>query len=203
VAITVDDVFLSFVENGLPALRARNVPVTVFPPTGFLGRPSSWNDYGGENRVGETVLSAEQLKIISQYENVEIGSHTVTHCDLSLLPTDAAKDELSQSKRVLEELTGKRVIAFSAPYGRFGPRERKLASECGYAFFFTSTPESFQGALKEGTFGRVDVQPEDSWMEFKLKVLGAYRWISVASIWKAKLKALLPKRKPLRQFAHV
>ena len=187
VAITVDDVFLGFVINGLPELCQRNIPVMLFPPTGYLGRKSSWNDYGGENKVGEEVVSADELKRIARFNTVYFGSHGVTHSDLALLSEKEATEELRNSKRSLEAIVGREITAVSFPYGSYGSRELKLASEAGYKFYFDSTPQKIFSTMGEGLIGRVDVQPTDWNIEFRLKVCGAYRWVRWASAWKRKV----------------
>ena len=135
VAITVDDVFQSFVANGLPELCRRNLPVTLFPPTGYLGRKSAWDDYGGVNKVGENVVSTDELKAIAKLGNVDFGSHGVRHADLTLLPETEARQELENSKKSLEGIVGREITAFSFPYGSHGARELRLAREAGYQFF--------------------------------------------------------------------
>ena len=190
VAITVDDVFQSFVQNGLPALCERNLPVMLFPPTGYLGRKSAWNDYGGENKVGETVVSSEDLKQIAKMSNVDFGSHGVSHADLGLLPESEAREELQNSKRLLGDILGREITAFSFPYGSYGPRELRLAREIGYKFIFDSTPQQVYSDLGEGLVGRVDVQPADWELEFRLKLCGAYRWVRWASAWKKRVHSV-------------
>jgi peptidoglycan/xylan/chitin deacetylase (PgdA/CDA1 family) len=193
VAITVDDVFQSFVANGLPELCRRNLPVTLFPPTGYLGRKSSWDDYGGENKVGETVVSADDLKAIAIFGNVDFGSHGVMHADLTLLPEAKARQELQDSKNSLEGIVGREITAFSFPYGSHDARELRLAREVGYLFFFDSTPQQMVSKLGPGLIGRVDVQSTDWDIEFRLKICGAYRWVRQASAWKKKARSWFSK----------
>ncbi len=190
VAITVDDVFCSFVLNGLPELCQRNIPVMLFPPTGYLGRKSSWNDYGGVNKVGEVVASADDLKQIAAFNNVDFGSHGVTHSDLALLPEAEARQEFKNSKKSLEAIVGREITAFSFPYGSYGSRELQLAGEAGYKFYFDSIPQQMLSTVGEGLIGRVDVQPTDWDIEFRLKVCGAYRWVRRASALKKKLRSI-------------
>jgi peptidoglycan/xylan/chitin deacetylase (PgdA/CDA1 family) len=184
VAVTVDDAFCSFVRNGMPELSRRRIPVMVFVPTGYLGRKSAWDDHGGENRVGEEVASVEDLKRMAQYDTVDFGSHCVTHPDLVRLSEEEARRELRDSKAQLEAIVGREIVALSFPYGGYGPRELKLAAEAGYKFCYDSTPQSVTGAVRGGLMGRVDVQPTDWGIEFRLKLLGAYRWVRWASVWK-------------------
>jgi peptidoglycan/xylan/chitin deacetylase (PgdA/CDA1 family) len=113
----------------------------------------------------------------------------VRHADLALLTETEARQELENSKTALESIVGREITAFSFPYGSHGKRELRLARETGYEFFFDSTPQQFVATLEKGLIGRVDVQPTDWDIEFRLKVCGAYRWVRMASAWKRKLLA--------------
>jgi peptidoglycan/xylan/chitin deacetylase (PgdA/CDA1 family) len=187
VAVTVDDAFCSFVQNGLPELSQRRIPFTLFVPTGYLGRESAWFDYGGENRVGEPVASIEEIKQVARHDMADFGSHCVTHPELVCLPEEEARRELQDSKTQLETIVGREIVALSFPYGSHGPRELRLAAEVGYRFYFDSTPQSVTSALRGGLIGRVSVQPTDWDIEFRLKLLGAYRWVRRASAIKRRL----------------
>jgi peptidoglycan/xylan/chitin deacetylase (PgdA/CDA1 family) len=191
VAVTVDDAFSSFVRNGLPELSHRGIPFTLFVPTGYLGRNSAWDDYGGENRVGEPVATVEDIQRVSRDATASFGSHCVTHPNLVRLSEEDARRELRDSKARLEEIVGREIVALSFPYGSYGLRELKLAAEAGYRFYFDSTPESVASALRGGLIGRVSVQPTDWGIEFRLKLLGAYRWVRRASAWKQRLRSRL------------
>jgi peptidoglycan/xylan/chitin deacetylase (PgdA/CDA1 family) len=196
VAVTADDAFCSFTENGLPELCQRGIPVTVFVPTGYVGRKSAWDDYGGENRVGELVAAAEDLRHMAKWETVDFGSHCVSHPDLPQLSEAEAARELRESKAALEAIVGRKVVALSFPYGRYGSRELRLAAEAGYEFYFDATPQSVSSAIRGGLMGRVSVQPTDWDIEFRLKLLGAYRWVRWGSAAKRRVLSLLG-RKPV------
>jgi peptidoglycan/xylan/chitin deacetylase (PgdA/CDA1 family) len=188
VIVTFDDAFQSFFLNALPVLAAANVPALLFVPTGYLGRTSTWFDYGGENAVGEEVVSAEELKRSVTAYPLEIGSHTVSHANLRELTDEEALAELRESRQALESLCQRKINAMSFPYGSGGARETKLAALAGYDFCFGVLPETLVGSIHAGLVGRVSVQPTDWDLEFKLKVLGAYRWVSRASAWKKRAR---------------
>ena len=202
VAITVDDVFESFVANGLPELCRRNIPVTLFPPPAYFGQQSAWDDYGGQNKIGETVVSENHLKAIAKLDNVHFGSHGVTHADLALLPEAETRQELQDSKRSLQNLVAHEIVALSFPYGSYGPRELRLARELGYRFLFDSTPQQMVSRMGEGLIGRVDVQATDWNIEFRLKVCGAYRWVRQASVWKRKVRTWFAKPSATKELKH-
>lgn len=194
VAITADDAFCSLIEHGIPELNQRQIPVTLFVPTGYLGRPSSWDDQGGENKVGEEVVSADDLKRLAECILVNFGSHCVTHPDLTRLAKEEVWFELQQSKELLETIVGRKINALSFPYGSHGLRELELAENAGYRFCFDSTPQTVFSVMPEGLTGRVSVQPTDWDIEFSLKVIGAYRWVRWASSWKRRMRSLrIPK----------
>jgi len=131
---------------------------------------------------------------MAQWETVDFGSHCVLHPDLPRLSEEEAVRELRESKAALEAMVGRNIVALSFPYGSYGPRELKLAAEAGYEFCFDSTPQSVSSAVRGGLMGRVSVQPTDWDIEFRLKLLGAYRWVRWGSAAKRRLLLFLGRR---------
>lgn len=188
VSVTFDDAFRSFKEWAFPELAQRMIPTIVFVPSGYLGKKSAWLDNGGDNPVGEVVMSVADLRAAVESELVQIGSHSVSHPNLVDLGIQEARSELEQSKKTLEAILGKDVESFSFPYGSVTEREVRLAREVGYKLLFSIAPEQLVSKAKYGLVGRVNVQPTDWLIEFRLKVLGAYRWMPMASAWKRRWK---------------
>ncbi len=62
-------------------------------------------------------LNPEQLKRLATEYGLAIGNHTVTHSHLRALKPDVAHAEIADGKRLLEEMTGAKVRAFTVPYG--------------------------------------------------------------------------------------
>jgi len=56
--------------------------------------------------------------------------------------------------------------------------------------------------MGEGLIGRVDVQPTDWDVEFKLKICGAYRWVRRASAWKRKVRSWFGDPAPRKDSIH-
>ena len=63
---------------------------------------------------------------------VEIGSHTMTHPDLTAIDDDALRWELSESKVRLEDLTGDEVSSFCYPFGYFNRQASEAVAAAGY-----------------------------------------------------------------------
>jgi hypothetical protein len=78
-------------------------------------------------------LSWDQIREMSD-GGIEIGSHTVTHPYLTKMTSEAMKFELAESKRVIEENTGKQVKSLAYPAGAFDRKVQACAEECGYEF---------------------------------------------------------------------
>ncbi len=188
VVVTFDDAFRSFTENALPILADVGIPVILFVPTGFLGRKSAWRDYGGPNQVGEEVVSAHELKQLTRQYQIEVGSHSVTHPNLVEVSKEQLRVELRDSRQALELLLLRNINSISFPYGSYGERELQFARETGYDFCLGGASQMLVGSIEPGIIGRVSVAPSDWNWEFKLKILGAYRWQARASAWKQKLQ---------------
>lgn len=73
----------------------------------------------------------------------EIGSHTLTH---PVLPEISAKDatsEISTSKTLLEDVTGRSVTSFCYPRGAYLPEHREMVKEAGYLYARTVARYAF------------------------------------------------------------
>ena len=124
--ITFDDGFESFFIHALPALDAHGIKATVFPIAGFIGKSSYWDVLPRQSHMNQF-----QLKTVSQRGH-EIGSHTMTHSNLTFLRDEDVRRELLDSKHLLEDLIGKPVTSLSFPYGCWNRRIWEKALEIGY-----------------------------------------------------------------------
>jgi peptidoglycan/xylan/chitin deacetylase (PgdA/CDA1 family) len=82
-------------------------------------------------------LSKSQILRMSQ-EGMKFGSHGKTHKFLSTLDENELKLELQESKKVLEEITGKKIDLLSLPGGYYSSKVKRMAKELGYKGICTS-----------------------------------------------------------------
>lgn len=191
VAVTFDDGFCSVIQNAIPELEARHIPTTIFVPSGWLGKSPSWIDVEEDLKAQEVVLDVRQLSQLNRHPLVAIGSHCITHPDLCRLAEPEAREEIFGSKSQLEKLLQKEVCLFSFPFGAYADRHVAWAREAGYHRVFTTSPELFKRHDGQPyVVGRVKADPTDWFLEFQLKILGAYRWLPMASWCKHRLKGL-------------
>jgi peptidoglycan/xylan/chitin deacetylase (PgdA/CDA1 family) len=194
VAITFDDGFASTIETILPVITQKAIPATFFIPASYLGKEADWiTDIDRRQRVGY-IISADNLKLLSKHKDVIIGSHGMNHLRLTNMMDDEARKELADSKKVIENMTGKNVRMLSFPFGAYDDHHIAMARGAGYDYVFTIDPTVVIAAGDEFVIGRVEVDPADWHLEFMLKVSGAYRWHPYVSRLKKRLWAMHSQR---------
>lgn len=86
-------------------------------------------------------FSARELAEASKEPLLEIGGHTVSHCQLSRLDEQSALADMKQNKLQLENLIEREVRHFCYPFGdeaSCGEREFRLAEAAGFKTAVTS-----------------------------------------------------------------
>jgi len=124
--ITFDDGFASFYSEAFPILESSGIKVTVFPIAGFVGKMSQWDVLPLQLH-----MNAAQIREVAGHGH-EIGSHTLTHSNLTFLSEQDVVKELRESKRMLEDVIGKPVTSLSFPFGCWNARIWEKALELGY-----------------------------------------------------------------------
>ena len=144
VMITFDDGYRDVLWHAAPVLHRLHMPATEFVITSRISGPDSsfltWPELIRLERLG-----------------IEIGSHTVTHADLSALPAADAFRELRDSRRVLEEHLHRIVRSLAYPYGKTSAAVVALARKAGYVLAMTTEPGTRQSARKPLLLRRVEI----------------------------------------------
>jgi len=115
VALTFDDGFADFATIAFPELHRRGWPVTVFLPAGHVGGFDRWeapSPFGHRPLIDWPTVSELAA------HGVDFGGHGVVHTDLTRVRGAALEAEVLDSKRAIEDRTGREVTSFAAPYGR-------------------------------------------------------------------------------------
>lgn len=130
IAITFDDGFANFAEEGLPVLQRFGFTATVYVITGMVGRTTQWTDRG-RSLPSLPVLDWEEIEHLHT-QGVEIGAHTITHGFLTQYSPGSLKNELEAPRTTLEERLGVPVRSFAYPQGDYDERVVQAVREAGY-----------------------------------------------------------------------
>lgn len=166
VVITFDDAYETVLRYAFPLLREYGFTATIFAVTGFIGCTNVWD-------VGVPGLRSRHLGWDELAEmaagGCSIGSHTVTHIDLTKAPADRVRTELVGSKHVLEERLGVRVDFLSYPFGRYDDRTIRLAREAGYRGAVSSYPRGKNWRDDPFALRRMGIYIIDTMADFRIK----------------------------------
>ncbi len=122
ILITFDDGYLSNYLYAYPILKKLNIKATMFVITDRRGKALSINPHFSWNQAREMVDSGI----------IDIYSHTHSHQVSTTLSDERLAYELSVSKRLIEQHTGKKCNVLAFPNGIAGEREIAAAKHAGY-----------------------------------------------------------------------
>jgi len=133
VALTFDDAFTNFATIAWPLLRDNNLSATLFVPTHHVGRSNQWGATPGGSMPTLHILDWESLGSLAE-EGVELGAHSRTHADLSMLSDSQVIDEIEGSFEDIARETGTSASGLAYPYGRVDDRVASIArGHCAWA----------------------------------------------------------------------
>lgn len=122
VILTFDDGYDNFYQFAYPELKKRGMVAVSYVITG---------------KIGGLYMTETQIKDVSA-NGFEIGSHTISHPDLSVISVEKARSEIFSSKQILENMIGKTVVSFCYPSGKYNAETIDLVKEAGYQYAVTT-----------------------------------------------------------------
>ncbi|MGE5429450.1 MAG: polysaccharide deacetylase family protein [Syntrophomonadaceae bacterium] len=198
VIVTFDDGFKSIIKNALPELQKLEIPCAIFFPVKYLGQRPEWECNKRFHDGDEEIMTSRDLKDLP-VELVKIGSHSFSHSMMTKLDPPAVKVEFIRSKEILESISGAEVNLFSFPYGDVNNELTQQALAAGYKRTFTSSYEVVKSEMNKSVIGRVRTDPSDNLLEFKLKIMGAYKWMIYLRFLKEKFLNLRGKTEEVKE----
>jgi peptidoglycan/xylan/chitin deacetylase (PgdA/CDA1 family) len=126
IVLTFDDGYVDFMTTAAPVLKQYGFAAMLFVVTGIRDGGA----YTSVWRSKRPLLSPDQTRRVKAM-GFSLGSHTVTHPDLTTVDEKTLKCELQESRAALEAL-GETFFAFAYPGGTFSRRERSAVERAGY-----------------------------------------------------------------------
>ena len=112
VLVTFDDAYLDNYELALPLLRQLGVPATIFVPTDYIGKTSSW-----DGAAASPLMSIEQLHATAS-EGFELGLHSHRHASYGELTAEELAQDVRACNATMRDLGLPYVSALAYPYGK-------------------------------------------------------------------------------------
>ncbi len=161
-ALPANPIVLSF-DDGYRSIYTQAFP--ILKEYGFIGTL-----YLCTNKIDtESGLTTEMIKEMSLH-GFEIGSHTVSHPDLTKINTARLSQEIKDSKSVLESLVGQEVSTFCYPSGQSNLSVREEVQEAGYLGAVTTRYGYASADQNSYLLNRIRVNKKDSLQAFQKKL---------------------------------
>lgn len=180
VVLTFDDAYENFYEYAFPVLQKHGFPATVYAISSMLGKNANWLAVDGH--ATPPLMTAARLRQLRS-AGIDIGSHSVSHVRLAEQTTERIHEEVTRSKKELEDAIGERIDHFCYPYGSHDIRAVEAVAEAGYLSATTCERASATAADDPLTLPRKAVAWGDS---------------LIGVLWKMHFKNT-PKRPPIRR----
>ncbi len=170
VALSFDDGFRDVAENALPVLAEHGFRATVFVATAIVDGRASFSWYERQ----PPVLGWDEIASLDRGGTLYFEPHSLTHPNLLRLGEAAARREIAESRRELEERLGRATTVFCYPAGVFSERERRLAEEAGFTAAVSCEPGANTASTDRFALHRVQIDRRDGLIDFRAKLLGGY-----------------------------
>ncbi len=126
VMITIDDGYRSVYNIAYPILKKYGFSAVFFIYIDYVG-------------VSKKAITWDQLRQMKK-NNIYIGSHSVSHSDLSKMKQNEnskmydkrLRKEIFTSKKIIDNKLNQDTMFFSYPFGRQNPKVLRLAEQAGY-----------------------------------------------------------------------
>jgi peptidoglycan/xylan/chitin deacetylase (PgdA/CDA1 family) len=127
--ISFDDGFLNVLTHAMPVLDELGFTATCYFVAHRLGGVNDWDAQADPD--GSPLMSRDDMLAWRDHGH-EIGSHTLDHVALSQVSAHASHEQVRESKRRLEALSGQSIESFCYPYGDLDGRVRDQVEAAGY-----------------------------------------------------------------------
>jgi hypothetical protein len=101
----------------------------------------TWSGRDLQIRETHRLMTAEEVRTLSERPGHDVGAHTVHHLMLPTHPLDVQRRELSENRDMLERITGRPVRALAYPYGVCDLSTTEMAESVGFTVAVSVTDD--------------------------------------------------------------
>ena len=130
VLLTFDDGYADFAERAAPVLIRIGARATVYVVTGRVGHLATWLPFEAERR--RPLMDWTDINALAS-AGFEIGSHSHSHAALDALAPQDVEGEVTRSRDLIADKTGRPPTSFCYPNGHHNPRIRAAVKAAGFS----------------------------------------------------------------------
>lgn len=168
VALTFDDGYRDNLTAAAPILEHYGACATVYVIANRT-EPLSGGGYADGSPFAPLLTDAE-LKALAATNVFEIGSHTVSHLDLTSSDEAIAIEELIKSRESLQRIIGAPVRGFAYPYGAFADQLIPAVQRAGYDHAVRGGAPTGDLVSDHYRLGRIRISGRDNFLNFLIKI---------------------------------
>ena len=170
--ITFDDGYEDVYDNALPIMKKFGFHSICYFVTNLIGFHNVWD----ENQDNFNKLNLMNTEKIRSWLNngMDIGSHTATHKNLTILNSEEKKSEIELPKKYFKDTFSINVNSFSYPFGKFDEEALNLVKK-----FYNNAVTTQRSRYKIDKFPiytlpRVPINKSTNMFKFFLKINTPY-----------------------------
>ena len=182
VCVTFDDGCEDMYTTAFPILKRYGIKATVFLTTGSMGAKFTTSD-----NQEFSLLSEKEVREMVQSGLVECMPHTHTHPELSSSTTNQIREELNNSRHIIENITGRPANVFAYPKGKESEEVIALLREQHYIAAFGVQPGIVRPSSDIYRLPRNAVFPTHNFTAFRLKLSDSLERFTTVKAWIKKI----------------
>lgn len=179
VFLTFDDGYENHYDLLFPLLKKYRMRAVLY----ILGDRhldyNYWDAAKGEPKA--RLLSAEQIREMSESGWVEFGGHSMRHTDLTQLTAADMVKDLVECKAAVEEVTGRPALSLAYPYGGFNESVKAATAKAGFVFGLAVNGGPIRFGEDLFAIHRINIAPWTGLFQYSVKTSGYYfhlcRWL--------------------------
>lgn len=158
IIITFDDGYYDNYLYAYPIFKEKNIKATIFVTTAIMGNKTD----DGRTDKYEKMLSWEECKEMEESGLINIESHTNDHLNLKTVSYDEVLNQLTVSKKMIDDNLNKDSKVIAYPYGAGDKKINKNAVKAGYSAINYVNPSYTNALLKNDMTKLHRIEVDDS-----------------------------------------